>query len=261
MATMSPGLHRCRPDVVASGEATTSEWQRCSWPGAERAEQLSASGDLRRSSEGGGLADAGASIRVMRRESDADRAVAALLRRQGGLITRAQVLAAGWTPGTLRHRIRPDGPWRAVLPGIYLGSNGPLAGGQREIAAVLYAGPGCVLTGPAALQQQGMRVRATDMIDVLVAAPVKRQDVDFVRMHRTARMPDQAFVLNGIRWALTARAVADTRANRTRPAGGPGVGGGRGSGRPVHGPATGAGAEDGAEARIGPASVGASRSR
>ncbi|HET7018151.1 MAG TPA: hypothetical protein VFI65_29810 [Streptosporangiaceae bacterium] len=97
-----------------------------------------------------------------------------------------------------------------MLPGIYVGSNGPLAGGQREIAAVLYAGPGCVLTGPAALQQQGVRVRATDMIDVLVAAPVKRQNVDFVRMHRTARMPDQTFVLNGIRWALTARAVADT---------------------------------------------------
>jgi len=146
----------------------------------------------------------------MRRESESDRTVAAVLRKQGGLITRAQVLAAGWSEGTLRHRIRPDGPWLAVLPGIYLGCNGQLAGGQREIAAVLYAGPGCVLTGPASLQHQGVRVPATEMIDVLIAAPAKRQSTGFVRVHQTARMPDQTFVLNGIRWAPAARAITDT---------------------------------------------------
>src|SRR5712691_6359371 len=146
----------------------------------------------------------------MRRESDADRAVAGVLRKQGGLITRTQVLAAGWSVAALRHRLRPDGPWLAVLPGIYLGSNGPLADGQREIAAVLYAGAGCVLTGPAALRHQGVRVPATNTVDVLVPVSAKRQDADFVRMHRTRRMPDQTFVLNGIRWALAARAVADS---------------------------------------------------
>jgi hypothetical protein len=109
----------------------------------------------------------------------------------------------------LRHRIRPGGPWLAVLPGIYLGSSGPIADGQREIAAVLYAGPGCVLTGPVSLRQQGVRLTATGVIDVLVPAPVKRQDTGFVRLHRTKRMPDQSFVLNGIRWAPAARAVAD----------------------------------------------------
>lgn len=145
----------------------------------------------------------------MRRESDTDRAVAAVLRKQGGLITRTQGLAAGWSVATLRHRIRPGGPWQAVLPGIYLGSNGPLADGQREIAAVLYAGPGCVLTGPASLRHQGVRVPMTNIVDVLVPLPAKRQSVDFVRMHRTIRMPDQTFVLNGIRWALATRAVAD----------------------------------------------------
>src|SRR5579871_2809066 len=146
---------------------------------------------------------------AMRRDSDADRAVAAVLRKQGGLITRPQVHAAGWSAGTLRHRIRPGGPWRAVLPGVYLGSNGPLADGQREIAAVLYAGPECVLTGPAALRHQGVRVPATTLVDVLVPMPIKRQGADFVRMHRTTRMPEQTFVLNGIRWAPATRAVAD----------------------------------------------------
>lgn len=146
---------------------------------------------------------------AMRRESEADRAVAAVLRNQGGLITRSQVLAAGWSLAVLRHRIRPGGPWQAVLPGIYLGSNGMLADGQREIAAVLYAGRGCVLTGPAALRHQGVRVPTTSIVDVLVPVTTKRQSTDFVQMHRTRRMPDQTFVFNGIRWAPTARAVTD----------------------------------------------------
>jgi hypothetical protein len=146
---------------------------------------------------------------AMRSNSEADRAVAAVLRKQGGLISRAQVQAAGWSVGTLRHRIRPGGPWQAVLPGIYLGTNGPLADGQREIAAVLYAGRGCVLTGAAALRHQGVRVPTTSIVDVLVPLTTKRQSTDFVRMHRTIRMPDQTFVFNGIRWALTARAAAD----------------------------------------------------
>jgi hypothetical protein len=146
----------------------------------------------------------------MTTESDADRAVAAVLRQQGGLITRPQALAAGWTIARLRHRARADGPWRVVLPGIYLSANGPLAGGQREIAAALYAGPGCVLTGPAALRQQGVRVPATELIDVLVPASAKRQSVSFIRMHRTTRMPDQVFIVDGVRWALAPRAVADT---------------------------------------------------
>src|SRR5712691_834316 len=53
---------------------------------------------------------------VMTSHPEADRAVAAVLRKQGGLITRAQAMAAGWTEGTLRNRARPGGPWRMVLP-------------------------------------------------------------------------------------------------------------------------------------------------
>ncbi len=149
----------------------------------------------------------------MSSQSDADRAIAAVLRKQGGLITRPQALAAGWTVARLRHRTRANGPWRSVLPGIYLSTNGPLAGGQREIAAALYAGPDCVLTGPAALRQYGLRVPVTELIDVLVPASAKRQSVSFVRMWRTTRLPEQAFILDGIRWAQAARAIADTARN------------------------------------------------
>ena len=112
--------------------------------------------------------------------------------------------------GTLRYRARPGSPRRVVLPGIYGSSNGPLAGGQREIAAALYAGPDCVLTGVAALRHQGIRAPSSDLVDVLIPASMKRQSLSFIRVHRTIRMPDQSFVLDGVRWALAARAVADT---------------------------------------------------
>jgi hypothetical protein len=140
---------------------------------------------------------------------EADRAVTKVLRQQGELITRSQLLAAGWTDATLRYRTRVGGPWRAVLPGVYMSHNGPLNGGQREIAAVLYAGPGCIITGQAALQRQGVQVLVTESVDVLVPRSTRKQSTNFVRVHRTARLPERPWVSDGIRWAPVARAVAD----------------------------------------------------
>ena len=50
---------------------------------------------------------------------------------------------------------------------------------------------------------------ATGMVDVLIPAPAKRRGEGFVRLHQTKRMPEQVFVLNGIRWAPAARANPD----------------------------------------------------
>jgi len=49
----------------------------------------------------------------------------------------------------IRSKLRVGGQWKAVLPGIYLAHTGSLTVGQREIAAVLYAGHGGVITGTA----------------------------------------------------------------------------------------------------------------
>ncbi len=144
-----------------------------------------------------------------RAPSAADRAVRAVLRQQGGLITRSQALAAGLTEGALRRRVSPDGPWRVVLPAIYLAHNGDLTGGQREIAAVLYAGHGCVITGPAALLRMGVRVPLSEPVDVLIPATRRRLSTGFVQVHRTTRMPDSPWRLDGMLWAPPARAVAD----------------------------------------------------
>ncbi len=140
---------------------------------------------------------------------EADRAVLKVLRQQGDLITRSQILAAGWTEAALRYRTRVGGSWGTVLPGVYTNHTGSLTGVQREIAAVLYAGSRCVITGESALRRHGVPVPVTDVVDVLVPDSMRRRSTGFVRLHRTARIPEQPWVGDGIRWAPVARAVAD----------------------------------------------------
>ena len=149
--------------------------------------------------------------------SAADRAVSVVLRQQSDLITRPQALAAGLTAGALRRRLRPDGPWRVVLPGIYLAHHGDLTAGQRVIAAVLYAGRGCVITGPAALRRVGVRVPLSEPVDVLIPATTRRLSTRCVLVHRTTRMPDKPWRLDGLRWAPPARAVADAARGNIAP--------------------------------------------
>jgi hypothetical protein len=132
-----------------------------------------------------------------------------LLRGQGDLVTRRQALGCGMSEGELRHKLRPGGPWTAILPGIYLAHNGLLAVGQREIAALLYAGRGSMISGRAALARQGVQVPMSDQVDVLVPHDRRLQSVGFVDVHRTRRLPEQIWRTDGLRWAPTARAVAD----------------------------------------------------
>ncbi len=115
----------------------------------------------------------------------------------------------------LRSKLRVGGQWKAVLPGIYLAHTGSLTAGQREIAAVLYAGHKCVITGAAALRRCGVRAPVDDFVDVLIPSAVARQSLSFVRVHRTARMPERPWLTDGLRWAPPGRAVADAARSET----------------------------------------------
>jgi len=113
------------------------------------------------------------------------------------------------TEAELRSRLRLGGPWAVVLPGIYLVHNGVPTTGQREAAAVLYAGQPSVITGPAALARMGVRMPIPEIIDVLVPHQRHRQGKGFVRIHRTIRMPERPWKTDGLLWAPPARAAAD----------------------------------------------------
>src|SRR6266516_1451256 len=89
-------------------------------------------------------------------------ALAKTLDGQLYVISRPQALACGLTAGALRHRTRPDGPWRALLPGVYLVDAREPNVPQREVAAMLYAGDGSMITGIAALWRHGIRYPVAD---------------------------------------------------------------------------------------------------
>jgi len=126
------------------------------------------------------------------------------------VVARHQAQAAGLSQNALRHRLRPGGPWRSLLPGVYLAVTGTPTPLQQEMAALLYAGPGSLITGPAALRCHHLGTAEPDLIDVLVPAARQRQDAGFVRLHRTGRMPERIWDRGPIRYVPPARAVADT---------------------------------------------------
>jgi len=132
-----------------------------------------------------------------------------LLIQQLDVISRRQALAAGVTDNALRHRLRPGGPWRGLLPGVYLAANGAPTTLQQEMAALLYAGRGSVITGSAALRCHYIRTELTEIIDVLVPSARQRRDTNFVRLHRTTRMPGRIWEAGPVQYVMPARAVAD----------------------------------------------------
>jgi hypothetical protein len=136
-------------------------------------------------------------------------ALAAILERQHRVITREQALNCGMSAPAIRYRCREAGPWQALLPGVFLTHTGSTTDDQRDMAALLYAGPRGILTGPAAVRRHGIRTARTEAVDVLVPLATGRQDAGFARLRRTARMPERVCVAGEISFALPTRAVAD----------------------------------------------------
>ena len=134
-----------------------------------------------------------------------------LLDKQLAVISRRQLLALGATDKVTQYRIRTGGPWQILLPGVYLTASGTPSHRQKEMAALLYAGPGSVITGPVALMHHSIRSDPNvDVIDVLVPAERQRLSTGFARLQRTARMPARIAWSGPVRLALVPRAVADT---------------------------------------------------
>jgi hypothetical protein len=147
----------------------------------------------------------------MPRSTRTDQAqLAATLRSQRDVIAREQAFACGMTKNAITHQLRPGGPWQRLLPAVYLAQTGTPAPGQRDLAALLYAGPGSVITGAAALWNQGIIRQPPAIVDVLVPADRKLSSTAFVAVHRTTRMPDRVLVEGQRRYALPPRALADT---------------------------------------------------
>jgi hypothetical protein len=139
-----------------------------------------------------------------------------LLAKQSSVVSRAQLLALGMKDNAMQYRVRRGGPWQTLLPGVYLTVSGVPSLSQKEMAALLYAGPGSLITGPIALMHHSIGSgSAVDFIDVLVPIGRQRASTGFARLHRTARMPVRASSAGPVRLTLVPRAVADTARHLT----------------------------------------------
>jgi hypothetical protein len=140
-----------------------------------------------------------------------------LLEQQYDVIARWQALTYGLTAGKLRHSLRPGGHWQKILPGVYSTRTGAVTQEQRQMAALLYAGPGAVLTGAWAVRRYHLECAGLNEADLLVPAKSRVQSYGWVRIQHTARMPSGTSSTKGIMFAPLARAVADAARRMTRP--------------------------------------------
>jgi hypothetical protein len=138
--------------------------------------------------------------------------LADLLEQQSSVVSRAQLLTLGMKDNAMQYRVRRGGPWQTLLPGVYLAVSGVPSLSQKEMAALLYAGPDSVITGPMALLHHGIRggSASADVIDVLVPMSRRRLSTGFIRLQRTVRMPARTSSAGPVRLTPVPRAVADT---------------------------------------------------
>lgn len=135
---------------------------------------------------------------------------------QYNVISRSQALACGLTRSMIAYRIRPDGPWRQLLPSVYLTVTGNPTPDQRDMAALLYAGPESVITGPVAVRRHRLTCTGLNTIDLLVPPSTYRKSSAFAQIQRTTRMPDGVHQTGPVRFAPLPRAVADAARGMTR---------------------------------------------
>lgn len=84
-----------------------------------------------------------------------DGGIDALIDDQVQIVSRVQLLAAGWSEPGIRRPLR-NSRWRAVHPGVYVTHTGPIGYDERLLAALLYAGPAAAWSHYTAAEQLGL---------------------------------------------------------------------------------------------------------
>lgn len=119
---------------------------------------------------------------------EADRRLAALARRQHGLVTRAQGLEVGLSPSAWARR-QADGQLVAVHRGVARLASAPRTDDQRILAAVLAVGGQALASHTAAAHLWGVALDDWDL-DVTVPDRLRSARVSGVRVHRPRVLTD-----------------------------------------------------------------------
>lgn len=120
--------------------------------------------------------------------------IPALIRRQDGIIHRVQALEAGMTRAEVDSRIR-RGRWHRILPCVLSTTPEPAAR-ARLWATALWAGPGSILAGRAALAAAGIIEQVPLVIAVYVGPARSHPDPPGIRSVR-AHLPRSAWRWHG----------------------------------------------------------------
>lgn len=107
---------------------------------------------------------------------------------QDGVVTRQQLLAAGFSQDAILHRLE-RGRWQQLYRGVYALFTGPSDRMADLWAAVLRAGPGAVLSHHTAAELHGLVSKPGDAIHVTVPA-TRRIKVQGIMVHISGRIAD-----------------------------------------------------------------------
>jgi predicted transcriptional regulator of viral defense system len=135
--------------------------------------------------------------------------LAALARRQHGVVTWAQLLDVGLGPHGIAERVR-TGRLRRIHRGVYAVSPARLRTEGYWLAAVLACGSGAVLSHRSAAALWELRPSAAQAIDVTVPSRSGRKRRRGIKVHRSSRLTaDEIATRDGIPVTTVARTLLD----------------------------------------------------
>jgi Transcriptional regulator, AbiEi antitoxin len=110
-----------------------------------------------------------------------------LARQQHGVVSRSQALKAGLSPGMIKFRVK-SGRWQQLHLGVYATFTGSPGRCSWLWAAVLWAGPGAVLSHQTAAELQGLADKPANPVHVTIPHGRHIVTIEGVRLHRSTRI-------------------------------------------------------------------------
>lgn len=142
-------------------------------------------------------------------QNPADVALGKAARARAGVFTRADALAAGFTPAQIRRRVR-SGAWIAEYAGVLRSATTPDSVDLRERAALARAGDGAVLSHFSAARRWQLGVPPPAQVWLTVPYERAPQLPEDVRVMRSRHLPASAVrTVAGLPVLEPARTIAD----------------------------------------------------
>jgi hypothetical protein len=149
----------------------------------------------------------------MRDISGRDIEIAALAGRQGGIVSRQQLLAIGISPAAIHRRVR-SGRLHPVFAGVYAVGHRVVGLSGRQWAAVLACGVGAALSHWSAAVAWRMRQATEALMHVTVGRSTRRRRG--IQIHCRSLEPDEITSLDGLPITTPARTTIDLAATGLR---------------------------------------------